>query len=379
MTKLNIDELFEKIKECIEFYESTYIENKIFTLHLGNGEKVKYTITKWNIPHLLGINLDPIKNINKYKNKDSYELLKEICENPFQLNRALVSGIIKEEQIFSKFIDKKIENFKENFKSDAKVIIDETEFVCSYKSKNSWEVTTKNQKYDYIIVKRYNNGKIGLLCLVKNEMQYYAMSNQLFDSIEEANKSLSELITNQEITLVDGFDIYNKYTDNNFHVYLSINQKLDKVDNLRFYKNKFDCYVDISEDYQYTIKKLKGNKNEKITNDSITSDIVEAITNHELIPRESYLYSSLISIIDAWNDHVCMTPNPSTNIQKSYTEIKLELKTLKQLVKKLEIENNDLKTQVNDLKDENSFLLESNTEQKEIINKVYQLTKPREK
>ena len=42
MNLCDIETLFEKIKECVDFYEKTYIKDKIFTMFLGNGEQVKY-------------------------------------------------------------------------------------------------------------------------------------------------------------------------------------------------------------------------------------------------------------------------------------------------------------------------------------------------
>lgn len=263
MNLSKIENLFEKINECIEFYEKQFIQNKTFTLYLGNGEKVKYSINPDNLPHLLGVNLDFVKTLYNYHNKESYKLLKEVCSDAFKLNELFNKEIIKPNQIFSQYIDKKLEGFKDNFKYDVKQVLEDSDFVCTYNSEKSWEISENNQKYNYIVFKTYPNGKIGLLGLVKKGFQCYAMSNQLFDSIEEAKDKFNELLKNQDITLLTGFSAYNRMTDANFIWYITINQKTEKIDTLKNYKDNFGCNINITNDYEYTLRVINDNKSEK--------------------------------------------------------------------------------------------------------------------
>ena len=120
-------------------------------MFLGNGEQVKYAVTPDNLPHLLGINLDIIRTTYNYSNTSAYDLMIEMLENPYRLHRLFKDNILKIEQVFSKNINEKLEGFKDNFKYDAKEVLEDTDFVCKFESENSWTVTAKKQKYDYII------------------------------------------------------------------------------------------------------------------------------------------------------------------------------------------------------------------------------------
>ena len=180
--------------------------------------------------------------------------------------------------------------------------------------KNTQKVMNK------FILSTYPNGKIGLLGLVKKGFQCYAMSNQLFDSIEEAKDKFNELLKNQDITLLTGFSAYNRMTDANFIWYITINQKTEKIDTLKDYKENFECNINITNDYEYTLRVINDNKSEKKDNCFTTDDIVEGIVNRKIIDRENYEGSSLIKIIDAWNDYICSSANSSEDNSKTYTE-----------------------------------------------------------
>lgn len=370
-----IDALFEKIKECIDFYERTYIKNKTFTMFLGNGEQVKYVITPDNLPHLLGINLDVIKTTYNYSKNSSYDLMLELLDNSYRLHKLFKEQVLKPEQVFSKNINEKIEGFKDNFKYNAKEVLEDTDFVCKYESENSWQVTEKKQKYDYIIIKTLPNNKVALLGLVRNGFQCYAMSNQLFNSLEDAKESLNELLNNQKVTLLTGFKAYNRMTDGNFSWTLTINQKLEKVDIIKNYKNNFNFIIDITSDYEYTIQKMLENKYERRENYSTGGEIVDCIVSRQIIPRENFEGSPLLNIIDAWNDHICMNASTSNN-SASYTEVVKDLKTFKDLAQSLEIENEKLNIELNETKEKNAELTLEN--EKHIADKesIIKILKP---
>ena len=375
MSLCDIEALFNKIKECIDFYEKTFIRNKIFTMYLGNGEQVKYVVTPDNLPHLLGINLDFIRTTYNYSKNSAYDLMIEFLDNPYRLNKLFIDKVIKPEQVFSKNINEKLEGFKDNFKYDAKEVLEDTDFVCKFESENSWDVTTKNQKYDYIMVKTFPNNKVALLGLVKNGFQCYAMSNQLFDSLELAKESLNELLTNQKVTLLTGFKAYNRMTDGNFSWTLTINQKLEKVDTIKNYKDNFNFIIDITSDYEYTIQKMLENKYERRENYSTGGEIVDCIVNRQIIPRENFEGSPLLNIIDAWNDHVCMNAT-CENSNISYTNVVKDLKTFKELASELETKNKQLAEKITELEEKNTTLTTEN--EKHIADKdaIIKILKP---
>jgi len=373
-----IEELFEKIKNCIEYYEKEYIDNKIFTMYLANGERVKYSITPINIPHLLGINLTPIKNVMTFNSDNTLSLLKELCDRSYELYNKFNSGVIRQEDVFSNYIEKKIETFKDNVKPDLQYILKETEFVCCYKSKRSWEVTDKNQKYDYIIVKKYDDESYGLLCLVKKGSQCYAMSSQIAKNEIEKDEILSDLIKNQEVTILSGMNVHNAYTNTDYLKNLDSNRKILKLRNLKLYKQKFECNIDVSGEYEYAIGKVGNNKIERYENRTGIEDIVNSIVKGKLISTKNYDDSILIDIINAWNDHICKNNNNSNNeVSLTYSNAIKELNSFKELATSLTKENETLKIDLENEKEKNKSLEQDNDEQKQIIKTIYETIKPR--
>lgn len=383
--RFEIEELLKNLQECIDLYKKTYIDKKNFTIFLGNGEQIRYYITPNNVAHLLGINLDYLRQTKKYRCTDNFELLQELCESNYQQLNMLTNGQIDQNQLFSPYIEKKIEGFKSNLNIDVKQAINDIEFVCCYESKNSWDVTTKNQKYDYIIVKRLPNDKITLLCIVINGPKCYAMSNQLFNNLEEAKESLKEILTHQEISFVNGIHVYNTYSEGLFKTLLTTNQKLEKLNAMKYYKKIFNCNIDISSDYEYTIGLLKDNKSEKIENKDTIEEIVDSIIKRKLIDRQEFEESILIDIIDSWNNHICSSSGiinktittTYTDAIKSLEEMKTIISNLETKVETLEQDKTNLQNEIEDLTVKNQSLNEELTEQTDIVNKVYEITKPR--
>lgn len=373
-----IENILEKAIECVEYYQREYLNNKIFTLYLANGERVKYAITPASVPHLLGIDLYALKGIINLSGGDLLSMLKELLERSYELNNKFRVGILKQEDVFSDHIFEKIENFKANITADVINSITDTQLVCCYKSEKSWEVTTENKKYDYIIVKKSNNGKILLLGIVRNGNRCYAMSNQVFENQEMAKKALSKLITNQEITMLTGMDVYNTYNESNFKWHLVATDRAKKSRELSKYKKEYDCNINISAEYESTVSRLGNNGEERHENKNTIEDIVNAIANGKLIPTQEYENSMLISLIDAWNDHICkVVTDSNTETQISYTKAITDLIKFRNLVTKLEEENRTLQQEASSLIETNAALIKENSEQKQIIDNVYEIIKPR--
>ena len=77
----DITSILERAVECVEYYENEWLNNKVFTLYLANGEKVKFSITPQNIPHLLGINLYSLKGLINFSSTEPLEMIKELLKN----------------------------------------------------------------------------------------------------------------------------------------------------------------------------------------------------------------------------------------------------------------------------------------------------------
>lgn len=374
----DITSILERAVECVEYYENEWLNNKVFTLYLANGEKVRFSIAPQNIPHLLGIDLYALRGIIKFDSSDPLEMIKELLTKDYELLNKFKCGVLKENDVFSEHIEDKLNNFKNNITGNVVKFLEETIFVCQYESEKSWNVTTKNQKYDYIIVRKLDNGKIGILCLVKNKNQCYAMSHQVPEDESKLNDFLNESITNQDTTFLAGATVYNINNDSEYSRNLNSIQRINKYRTLKPYKNKYNCQIDISGDYEYAITKLGNNKNERMENKNSTENIVEAIANRELINIDDIDDSMLLNIVKAWNDHICKVGNNVSNdVKISYTTAIEELKKFRDLVASLEEEKKNLQATVDNLTKSNELLTKENEEQKQIISNVFEIVKPR--
>ena len=368
-----LEELFKQILEIIEYVECSRLEDRRTSLFLANGDQfLNYWVPNFSIAHLLGVNTEYLQSTGLFKSKSSFEMLKEMCENPYKIHRLFKDGHLSINKVFSQHMLEKISSFKENIK----INLYETEFVCAYDKNKSFYAGEKSENCDYIIVKKYNDGKIGAIYLVKNDKFLIPMSNQIFENIDTAKETLKSLLIVQEITLLTGSTTYNIKTDYKKPFYLSLNSKAEKVNELKKYKQMFNCSIDITSDHEYTLDKLTSTWDTNNENDSIIEIIVEAITTKSLIDRNKYLNSPLLSIIDACNNHICSS-STNNEVKQTYTEIITSLEEFKTKVINSEKENNILTDKISVLTEDNAVLKTDNEEQKNIIKNVYEAIKPR--
>lgn len=95
LTYSEIEDILKKAVECVEYYQKEYLNNKVFTLYLANGEKIKYSITPSSVPHLLGIDLYALKGIINLSGGDLLSMLKELLDRSYELHNKFRVGILK--------------------------------------------------------------------------------------------------------------------------------------------------------------------------------------------------------------------------------------------------------------------------------------------
>ena len=66
----------------------------------NNNSNINYSIPNESIAHLLGINTNYLISTSRFNATNSFDLLKEMCENPFRINQLYNEGIIKYEYLF---------------------------------------------------------------------------------------------------------------------------------------------------------------------------------------------------------------------------------------------------------------------------------------
>lgn len=366
-----IERLFEKIRDIIDYVEKANLKSRVSCLYLANDEVIKLQVPDSTIAHLLGININYLKSTRLFKSYNSFELLKEIANDPYKIYTQSINGYINQELLFSTHINKKVDSFKENIK----LKVDETEFICKYDKERSYCFSDKSENADYIIVKKYEDGSIGVIFLTKSDDLYVPMSNRMYKSFEEAKENLKDVFINQELTLLSGTKSFNLNSDYTHNVVLKPVLKREKFLRLKDYKNIFKANIDVFGDYIYMSNKLLGKREETLENNVTLDEIIKAIIENKLINRNKYIDSPLLPLIDILNDRASGMPLVATNTALSYTEAIKRLQEAKELIITYENENKQLKETIVATNNENNNLKKVNEEQSTIINKVFELTK----
>ena len=369
-----IEEIINQIKEIIDYVEAAKLEDRRTSIYLGNGNIISYSIPNNSIAHLIGIDTNYLESTGLYNTRNSFETLKKFCDNSYQTYCAMRDGHLNSKNIFSKQIHEKLSSFKENIK----INVNETDFICEYDKEKAYYSSDIVEDCNYIIVKKYDDNKIGVLFLVKNFNYYVPMSNQIFNNIEEFKEAFKNKLINQELTLITGQTTYNVKSDYKKPFILSLNQRAEKLNNLKLYKKQFNCHIDVTSDFEYTLDKLTSNRERNYENNDTINDIITAIIGRTIINRDLYEDSTLLPIIDSWNDHICQnSDNSSNNNERKYTDILKDLTAFKLLTESLTEEKEELQNKVIDLEEENKALKKDVEEKDATIQKIFELTKPR--
>lgn len=369
-----LETLFASIQDIIEFIEGTKYENRRFKLYLSNGEYLNFYIPKSSIPHLLGIDTSYLISTNIFKNTNSFELLKELVENPYKVYKLEKEGIINYNQLFSSFIVSKVNSFRENIKLN----LQDIEFICKYDSEKTYTINDEFKNYNYILVKRLPNDTYGILCLVRNKGYYVPMSSQVFDDYGTLKDKLRELIMHQEITIVNSIEITNIINDYHNSNYLNMDDKRRKLQSLIGFKSEFGVSIDVANDFAHNIGKLQKNRNDKNETDILIDEIVESIRKGKFIDADYYENSPLLPIINAFNDFVCsnnLTADSENN--QSYSSLISRLRIFEGKIKELETQNSELSSINSAQEKENQELLRENSELREKQEKIFELVKPK--
>lgn len=371
-----LEKLFEKIADVIDYVEGADLQSRRNTLFLSNRDKIDYYVSKASIAHLLGVKINYLISTNTFRSTNSFDLLKELCANPYKINKLSNDGIISQEQLFSAHIEQKIDSFKENIKINAF----ETEFICKYDKRRASYNSSKIENCEYIICKKYKDGKIGIVFLTSDKNGLYVpMSNRIYDDFESTEEDLKELLRGQEITLISGSINTNSNLENDYYkkIVLSPNIKKYKIEKLKKYKEQFICSIDIIDEFKYASSKLTQKSQMKYEDSIILDNIVKSIINGKIMDTNNFQDSMLLSIANAWNDYICNNPNGCNDANsKTYTEIIAELKTAKEIIDRINLENETLKTKVDNLVNENTILTEENSEYKNKEQAIMKILKP---
>lgn len=338
MTKFEY--LMELIANNVETYNRNSRYKDKFSLTFANGDNIKIYVPNSSVPHLLGVNTNYLMSSGLYREKSSYELLNKMCEDRYRLYRYINDNIIDEKQLFSEHIEKKNSAFVQNLKINIFNMI----FACPYDSSRSYTTGKETYKFDYILVNKpaYEEKGIFMLGLAANidkvnkSKIYVPMSNQYFESIEEAEERFGLIFNNQKLTIPTM--LTSTSTNNTSKFFLHGDQKLAKARETQQIADKCFATLDVSEDYKWILKKYYDSMNSGgyVQKDYATI-ITNCITTGKIITPQMFDLQSfagvnefLLGIINAHNDFISHDSTVAINDPSvpTYTDLKKEVEEL---------------------------------------------------
>lgn len=366
MTKFEY--LMELIANNVETYNRNSRYKDKFSLTFANGDNIKIYVPNSSVPHLLGINTNYLMSSGLYREKSSYELLNKMCEDRYRLYRYINDNIIDEKQLFSEHIEKKNSAFVQNLKINIFNMI----FACPYDSSRSYTTGKETYKFDYILVNKpaYEEKGIFMLGLAANidkvnkSKIYVPMSNQYFESIEEAEERFGLIFNNQKLTIPTM--LTSTSTNNTSKFFLHGDQKLAKARETQQIADKCFATLDVSEDYRWLLKKYYDSMNSGgyVQKDYATI-ITDCITTGKIITPQMFDLQSfagvnefLLGIINAHNDFISHDSTVAINDPSvpTYTDLKKEVEELKTAKEALISANEELVSTNGSLAEENEGL-----------------------
>ena len=340
MQTTKFEYLMELIANNVETYNRNSRYKDKFSLTFANGDNIKIYVPNSSVPHLLGINTNYLMSSGLYREKSSYELLNKMCEDRYRLYRYINDNIIDEKQLFSEHIEKKNSAFVQNLKINIFNMI----FACPYDSSRSYTTGKETYKFDYILVNKpaYEEKGIFMLGLAANidkfdkSKIYVPMSNQYFESIEEAEERFGLIFNNQKLTIPTM--LTSTSTNNTSKFFLHGDQKLAKARETQQIADKCFATLDVSEDYRWLLKKYYDSMNSGgyVQKDYATI-ITNCITTGKIITPQMFDLQSfagvnefLLGIINAHNDFISHDSTVAINdpTVPTYTDLKKEVEEL---------------------------------------------------
>lgn len=380
MTKFEY--LMELIANNVETYNRNSRYKDKFSLTFANGDNIKIYVPNSSVPHLLGINTNYLMSSGLYREKNSYELLNKMCEDRYRLYRYINDNIIDEKQLFSEHIEKKNSAFIQNLKINIFNMI----FACPYDSSRSYTTGKETYKFDYILVNKpaYEEKGIFMLGLAANidkvnkSKRYVPMSNQYFESIEEAEERFGLIFNNQKLTIPTM--LTSTSTNNTSKFFLHGDQKLAKARETQQIADKCFATLDVSEDYRWLLKKYYDSMNSGgyVQKDYATI-ITDCITTGKIITPQMFDLQSfagvneyLLGIINAHNDFISHNSTVAINDPSvpTYTDLKKEVEELKTTKEALISANEKLISANETLIQENKDLEEKVSDNEVTINEA---------
>lgn len=336
-TKHQYDEMIERLNKMVEMYETTDFKYNEIKAFLSNGQRLEFSFKKQHIPHLLGINIGILKNSKILNATSPFEMLKELIERSGYVYNKIIKGEIRFFDIFSDYIEEKIEAFPTILKFNLKDI----HFACEYvKARAYINGEANNYGCPYYIALKNEDEQYVILGLNKDDdVRYYAPSSIITCfSKEETEKTLETLIGNQMITIVNAV----KFHNNGFSYHLKIQDKLLLVNELIELDARYKSISSTSSDFLFSIGKASSYYNDIRTLENIMTSLTLAVRQGETVD------ASVMTSAKEMNNSIYLKLLESYNLSIKSSErkdITSEIDELKKLREELDEANKRIKMQ----------------------------------
>lgn len=367
MSRTEFEIFMQNISNALDYYDYENVWERRSLFALANGDKIQMRIPEFTVAHLLGVKTDYLISTGIFKEKDSYSLIRKLCDNEFSVFNKINDGIISFDKLFSEHAQKKAESFIENTKSN----IYNLQFACKYDKTKAYLQGENGYDFDYVLSKQNKYGEIFLVGLVKDPTLgsnvYVPRSNQYYQNSSEATDKINHIINNQTITFATGLNIagYKNFT-------LPPDVKQSKLANLKKLSLNTGAVVDVTGDYGWALGKHQDNLSTgAILNNSYSDIISSCMHSLQLITPEKFGINSfdsmspnLVNVIMAYNDAITsssISETANTSVLGTYSETIQELYDLrakcneqKERISSLEISNTNLQNDNQRLETENN-------------------------
>lgn len=327
-SKYQFGEMIIKLEELVDLYKNTDYRYNVNKLYLSDGNVLNFSFAKENIPHLLGINIVNLRTSKVLTATTPFEMLEELISRYNAIYDKMVRGELNYRDIFSPFIEDKIKSFEKalTFK------LEDIFFTCNYSKERSY---VNGMEYNfgcqyYVCLKGENDDLIFLGLNKKEYERCYSPSSLLgcFDK-QKGSKMIEDMITNQQIMLVNCVEIVNLKKTN----YLDNKIKLQLAKVLINLSNRYGSSLIITKDYIFALSKLitAYEKENKMKN--FILDFISAISKGKKLKTDTTFDSDIKDLTRLYNDELQRRRQSDLeelrNLRKEVIALKRQLEKVK--------------------------------------------------
>ena len=376
------NKIIEKIEECIGHYERMNFQYNKHVLYLANGDILNIKTLPNNVPHLLGVNLDYLRQANRFKQyMDKYAELKCFVDEKYPFSKLVVEDKkLNYDLMFSNYIDEKLDIFVDNIK----IRTDDMQYIVKYDREKTYQIEEEADICDYYIIRKIH-GAYCLLGLIQSENGIYVpVTSRKYDSHFAFEDFMERMTKKQEITYPYFMKIRNSGNIENNHDYGStMNDKQIFLDKTTKAAEKYGATASVARDYGHSLNIFISDKNKTNNNIILLKLLSDSILNNDVLDKntideicgENEVPEDLINLINTCNNKICSSPGI---INASYSEVCSERDKLKQELEQAKLLIEQQTTDYNDLKEQNQQLINENNiykDQIDIVEEAYQKIK----